>query len=144
MIDENDVYRIYDKFGIKDTNSVIEEFNKIIKDDSVSSVIKSKAYCGIGDVIAFLEPELHDDCGYEYYKKALEYDEDNLDARVGICVIFDQYPAPKYNVITEEEYLEHLQILINKFDKITDENKRSNIIQLMKNLVEYRLKMISQ
>ncbi|WP_238918610.1 hypothetical protein [Clostridium sp. YIM B02555] len=47
-------------------------------------------------------------------------------------------------MITEEEYLEHLQILINKFDEITDENKKSNIIQLMKNLVEYRLKIISK
>ncbi|NSB44541.1 hypothetical protein B0P06_004312 [Clostridium saccharoperbutylacetonicum] len=47
-------------------------------------------------------------------------------------------------MIIEEEYLEHLQILINKFDEITDEKKKSNIIQLMKNLVEYRLKIISK
>ncbi|WP_459477342.1 hypothetical protein [Clostridium saccharoperbutylacetonicum] len=33
---------------------------------------------------------------------------------------------------------------INKFDEITDENKKSNIIKLMKNLVEYRLKIISK
>lgn len=66
-----------------------------------------------------------------------------IDARVGICIIFYEYPAPKYNVTTEE-YLEHLRILINKFDEITDENKKSNIIQLMKNLVECRLKIISK
>lgn len=31
MIDENSVYNIYDKFGLEDSEVVIEEFNKMIK-----------------------------------------------------------------------------------------------------------------
>ncbi|MFT8351740.1 hypothetical protein [Clostridium saccharoperbutylacetonicum] len=40
MINENDIYRIYDDFGIKDNNIVIEEFDKIIKDKSVTNDLK--------------------------------------------------------------------------------------------------------
>lgn len=140
MIEENSIYDIYDRFGIEDNEVLIENFKIIIRDECCSNAIKSKAYCGIGDVICFLEPALSDDAGYKYYKKALEYDEENIDARVGICIIFGDYPAPENEILTEKEYLEQLQILINKFDKIEDQKRKDNIIQLMKSLIEYRLK----
>lgn len=142
MIDENTVYDIYDKFAIEDNEVIIEEFNKIIEDVNTSNTIKSKACCGIGDLIIFLDPDYCDDAGYRYYKKALEYDENNLDARVGICIIYDKYPAPDNSILTEREYLENLDILFDKFDEISDEDKKKNIIQLMKNLVKSRLKNI--
>lgn len=93
-------------------------------------------------MISFLELHSSEDAGYGYYKKALEYDENNIDARVGICIIFDKYPAPINTILTEKEYMEHLRILINEFDKIGDEKRKKNIIKLVKDLIEYRLKMI--
>lgn len=119
---------------------VIEEFTEIINDDTVPNNIKSKAYCGIGDFIIFFDKLSYDDAGYEYYKKALEYDSKNLNARVGLCIIFDEYPAPKNNIISEKEYLENLNILLENFYESKDENLQKNIIQLMKNLFEYKLK----
>jgi len=95
-----------------------------------------------GDLIIFLDPHSSEDAGYGYYKKALEYDENNLDARIGICIIFDKYPAPDNNILTEREYFENLDILFDKFGEISDEDKKKNIIQLMRNLVKYRLKNI--
>lgn len=142
MIDEDNVYDIYDKFGIESNEVLIEEFKKLISDNESSHIIKSKAYCGIGDLISFLEPALSEDAGYKYYKKSLEYDNENIDARVGICIIFGDYPAPEYEIVTEKEYLEQLQILINKFSKINDEKRKENIIELMKGLVEYKLKKL--
>lgn len=139
-IEENKIYDIYDKFGIEDNEVIIKELTKIINDNTVSDNIKSKAYCGIGDLIIFLDPHSYDDSGYKYYKKALEYDSNNLSARVGLCIIFDEYPAPKNNIISEKEYLENLNILLESFYEIKDENLQKNIIQLMKNLVKYRLK----
>ena len=141
-MDENKVYSIYDKFGIEENELIIKQFKDIINDSTSSDEIKSKAYCGIGDLIIFFDPHSYDDAGYRYYRKALEYDDNNLDARVGICIIFDKYPSPVNNIISEKEYLENLDILINNFDVIDDEDKKKNIIQLIKNLIKYRLKNI--
>lgn len=144
MIDENTIYDIYKKFGVEKTDVIIEEFSKIIEDDNTSNIIKSKACCGIGNLIIFLDPDYYDDAGYGYYKKALEYDEYNLDARLGICLVYDSYPEPDNSILTERECLENLDVLCDKFDEIRDESKKKTIIQLLMNLVKYRLKKIKR
>ncbi|OOM15889.1 hypothetical protein [Clostridium saccharobutylicum] len=144
MIDDNKIVELYNKFGIEDDEKLIEEFKKIIQSEDVSSLIKSEAYCGIGDVISLMAPELGEDLGYKYYKKALEFNENNLYARVGICIIYTSYSAPINSILNEEEYLENLEILINKYDEINDKGMKANIIQLMKNLIGHRIRVLKK
>lgn len=141
MIDDSKVYDIYDKFGVEDNEVVIEQFTKIISDNETSNIVKSKAYCGMGDLIIFFDPFSREDGGYGYYKKALEYDPNNLVARIGICIVFDAYPEPYSEIVPEKEYLENLAILLDKFYEI-DENNKKNVIQLMKSFVQNRLESI--
>jgi len=144
MINENKIVELYSKFGSEDDEVLIEEFKRIIEDMSTSNLIKSEAYCGIGDVISLMAPELGDDLGYTYYKKALEYDNNSLDARIGICMIYTSYSAPIDSIIDEDEYLENLKMLIDKYDEINDERIKKNIVQLMKNLVNHRIRVTTK
>ncbi|MEI3336720.1 MAG: hypothetical protein ACLR02_15150 [Clostridium sp.] len=143
MIDENYINSIYEKFSIEDDEVLINKFKEIIKCKDASDIIKSEAYCGIGDIINFLAPEISEDLGYKYYKKALEYDENNLYARVGICVIYTSYSAPTDSIFPESEYLKHLKILVDEYDNVDDDMKQ-NIFQLLKDLVEHRIRMTKE
>jgi len=144
MINENKIIELYSQFGIEDDEILIEEFNKIIEDRSASNLIKSEACCGIGDVISLIAPELGEDLGYTYYKKALEYDNNSLDARIGICMIYTSYSAPIDSILDENEYLENLKILIEKYDEISDKRIKKNIVQLMKNMVNHRIRVTTK
>ena len=66
MIDENYINSIYEKFSIEDDEVLINKFKEIIKCKDASDIIKSEAYCGIGDIINFLAPEISEDLGYKY------------------------------------------------------------------------------
>ena len=142
-MDEEYIKNIYIKFMEEDNEVLVEEFKKVIASEEASDIIKSEAYCGIGDIINFLAPEISEDLGYKYYKKALEYDENNLYARVGICVIYTSYSAPTDSIFPESEYLKHLKILVDEYDNVDDDMKQ-NIFQLLKDLVEHRIRMTKE
>ncbi len=143
MMDEEYIKNIYKKFMEEDNEVLVEEFKKVIASEEASDIIKSEAYCGIGDIINLLAPYISDDLGYKYYKKALEYDENNLYARVGICIIYTSYSAPTDSIFPESEYLKHLKILVDEYDNVDDDMKQ-NIFQLLKDLVEHRIRMTKE
>lgn len=143
MNSEEKIRCLRKQLGIIEDSKLIEEYKKIIEDKSVNDKVKSKAYFAIGEIIEVLSPELSDDNGYSYFKKAIELDEDNFEASISICRIFNLYPAPFNTLLTEEECLYHLMKIIDCFNK-ADTKLQENILSAMKSYLSVRSEIIKR
>lgn len=139
-IDER-IHYLRKQIGIIEENKLIEEYKKIINNKDVSNNIKSKAYYAIGEVIEVIAPHLSEDNGYSYFKKAIEYDEENIEASIGICRIFNKYPAPFNSLVTEEENLNNLIKLLKNMNEVNDENIKGNIMSVVQSYLKVKLKI---
>ncbi|WP_418627213.1 hypothetical protein [Anaerosinus sp.] len=143
MTYEQEINELKEQFGIMDSEKLIEKIKLIINNPLVELSVKSNGLCLIGSIICYLSPYLEDDNGYSYFKKALEFDETNYDAILGICFIFNTYPYPFNTIVTEVEYLSYIQRLIEEFDYM-EERQRLNMLQSVKGYSSYRAKVIEK
>lgn len=140
---EQEINELQEQFGVMDSEKLIEKIKLIVKNPLVESSIKSNGLCLIGSIICYLSPHLEDDNGYSYFKKALAFNEDNYDAILGICSIFDTYPYPFNSIVTEVEYLSYIRKLVEKFEYL-EERQKFNVLQSIKSYSSYRTKVIEK
>lgn len=144
MINWEQKYKQLEKqFGILENEELIKQVRKLIVNPKVNDFIKSKALSLAGNIICHLAPAQKEDYGYSYFNEALELDSNNYDARLGICAIFNTYPYPFCNVVTEIEYLENIEKLINDFDEL-GESQKANTLETVRVYSLYRKKVIEK
>lgn len=143
MIPEQELNELKDQFGIMDSEKLIGRIKLIINNPLVEASVKSNGLSLIGSIICYLSPYLEEDNGYVYFKKALEFNENNYDAMLGICSIFDTYPYPFNTIVTEVEYLYYIGKLVKNFEYM-EERQRFNALQSIKIYSSYRAKIIEK
>lgn len=143
MTYERELNELKEQFGIMDSEELIERVKLIVNNPLVKSSVKSNGLCLIGSIICYLSPYLEDDNGYSYFKKALEFYENNYDAILGICFIFNTYPYPFNTIVTELEYFSYIQKLIEEFE-LLEEKQRFNVLQSIKSYSSYRMKIVKK
>ena len=143
MTYEQELDELKKQFGKMDSEKLIEKIKLIINAPLVEVAVKSSGLCLIGKIISCLSPDLDDDEGYSYFKKALELDAANYEAILGICFIFNTYPYPFNTILTEVEYLSYMQKLIKAFDYM-DKRQRKNMLQSINGYADYRIKVIKK
>lgn len=143
MVDYNDKIKLFENmFGNMESEELITEIKSFLEND-LDFETKSKAASLIGSIICYLSPYLEEDSGYFYFKKALELNSDNYDAMLGICSIFNTYPYPFNNIVTEMEYLMYAEKLIENFENLNDD-QRINVLQSFKSYTLFRKKIIEK
>ena len=109
-------------------------FLEVAENVNLSDIIRSDAYRAAGEVIYIYAPYLGKaDAGYSLFKKAMELDKDNLQAKIYICDLFFD-PEGQFEV-KEKEFLENMMYLLNsnigtiddKYDKEEIENMEYNL-----------------
>jgi len=143
MTYEQELDELEKQFGKMDSEKLIEKIKLLINNPLVDISVKSRGLCLMGSIISCLSPYLADDEGYSYFKKALELDDSNYEAILGICFIFNTYPYPFNTILTEVEYLSYIQQLIKEFDYM-DERQRRNVLQSINAYAAYRTKVIEE
>jgi len=140
---EQELNELEKQFGKMDSEKLIEKIKLVIDNPLVDAAVKSRGLCLIGSIISCISPYLADDEGYSYLKKALELDDSNYDAILGICFIFNTYPYPFNTILTEAEYLSCIQKLIKGFDYM-EERQRRNMLRSINWYADYRKKVIEK
>lgn len=143
MTYEQELDELKKQFGEMDSEKLIEKIKLIINNPLVDVAVKSSGLCLIGSIISYLSPYLADDEGYSYFKKALELDDTNYEAILGICFIFNTYPYPFNTILTEVEYLSYMQKLIKAFDYM-DKRQRNKMLRSINRYADYRIKVIKK
>lgn len=139
MVQKEALDKLRQQFGKMPEAELVEAIKQLLMEEQLDAKQQSAAYCLIGDVVS-IAPYLEDDEGYAYYKKALKCDENNYDAIIGICMIFDCFPHPFNTILTEYEYLSHIKKLTTDFERL-NERQRFNFLQLTRAYSDCRVKM---
>ncbi|WP_432663374.1 hypothetical protein R9X47_22685 [Wukongibacter baidiensis] len=142
MVDYMQQYKEFEKqFGKLDSEELINQIQSFIVNHELDLQTKSKFLSLIGGIICDLSTYLKDDCGYSYFREAIEVDANNYDAILGVCSIFNTYPYPFNKIVTEVEYLSHVEKLINDFE-LLENNQKLNALQTIKSYSIFRKKII--
>lgn len=140
---EQQLKKLEDEFGISDSEELIRKIKILVEYPSIESTFKSKGLCLIGSIICYLSPHLEEDNGYKYFKKALEFNDNNYDAILGICSIFNTYPYPFNTIVTEIEYLSYIRKLIDNYE-LLEERQRSNVLQSIRSYSLFKEKIVKK
>lgn len=60
-----------------------------------------------------------------FFKECVKQKKYNYNILLNLIYIFNKYPYPFYDAITEEEYIRYVELLINNFDKLDQKQQRA-------------------
>ena len=142
MIKNKDLNLAWSLFGKEKPEVVFKMFLKIAKNNSLDEKIRSEAYLGDAEVINCLSPSLGEkNGGYSYLKKSINLDQNNLQARLILCYLFNDIIWK--GLVSEEEFLENIIYLLNIVIKnlnIKDNEEKKRIENETKNCIKDYLK----
>ena len=150
MTMNKEIQFIWGLFGIEEDEEVLDMFLKVAKDISLDNKTRSEGYWGAGEVVNCLSASLGKaDMGYFYFKKALELDNDNLDARLEICSLLF-HPEGQF-IINEKEFIENVLYLLsidcdkifNKYNDLEIKIIKKELQKLIKLYFKKRLEKLS-